>query len=108
MKKRIPFTEEITRNYAPAPVRELNIKNRKYNIRRLTVEITEENVQKNINEIKTDPQRIAMGGYSYRDGFVFVSGQTYPTVYNRLVIRSPLRARSNETRLGYSNKSLES
>lgn len=40
----MPFTEEITSNYAPASVRELTIKNRKYIIRRPIVEVTDENV----------------------------------------------------------------
>lgn len=41
----VPFTEEITSNFAPAPVRELTIRNRKYVVRRPVVEITEDNVQ---------------------------------------------------------------
>lgn len=44
LSSQVPFTEEITSNYAPALVRELTIKNRKYIIRRPAVEITEENV----------------------------------------------------------------
>jgi predicted transcriptional regulator of viral defense system len=39
----VPFKEEITSNYAPAQVREISIKNRKYVIRRPVIEITEEN-----------------------------------------------------------------
>lgn len=39
----VPFKEEITSNYAPALVREVTIKNRKYVIRRPVTEITEEN-----------------------------------------------------------------
>lgn len=39
----VPFVEEITSNYAPAVVREIKIKNRKYIIRRPAIEITEEN-----------------------------------------------------------------
>lgn len=45
LSTQVPFTEEITSNYAPALVRELTIKNRKYIVRRPTVEITEENVK---------------------------------------------------------------
>lgn len=45
LSTQVPFTEEITSNYAPAPVRELTMKNRKYIIRRPAVEITEENVK---------------------------------------------------------------
>lgn len=44
LSTQVPFTEEITSNYAPAPVRELMIKNCKYILRRPVVEITEENV----------------------------------------------------------------
>jgi len=44
LSTQVPFTEEITSNYAPAPVREMTIKNRKYIIRRPAVEITDENV----------------------------------------------------------------
>ena len=44
LSTQVPFTEEITSNYAPAPVRELTIKNRKFIVRRPAVEITEENV----------------------------------------------------------------
>lgn len=40
----VPFKEEITSNYAPAVVREVAIKNRKYILRRPVAEITEENV----------------------------------------------------------------
>lgn len=45
LSTQVPFIEEITSNYAPAPVRELTIKNRKYIIRRPIVNITEENVK---------------------------------------------------------------
>lgn len=45
LSTQVPFTEEITSNYAPAVVRELTIKNRKYVLRRPIVEVTEENVQ---------------------------------------------------------------
>lgn len=45
LSTQVPFTEEITSNYAPAQVRELTIKNRKYIIRRPVVEVTEENVK---------------------------------------------------------------
>ena len=44
MSTQVPFTIEITSNYAPALVRELTIKNRKYIIRRPVAEVTEENV----------------------------------------------------------------
>lgn len=44
LSTQVPFTEEITSNYAPATVREIKIKNRKYIIRRPVVEVTEENV----------------------------------------------------------------
>lgn len=45
LSTQVPFTEEITSNYAPALVREMTIKNRKYIVRRPTVEVTEENVK---------------------------------------------------------------
>lgn len=45
LSTQVPYIEEITSNYAPALVRELEIKNRKYVIRRPAVEVTEENVQ---------------------------------------------------------------
>ena len=45
LSTQVPFTEEITSNYAPAVVRELTIKNRKFILRRPTVEVTEEIVQ---------------------------------------------------------------
>lgn len=45
LSTQVPFTEEITSNYAPAPVREITVKNRKYILRRPAVEITEENVK---------------------------------------------------------------
>lgn len=45
LSMQVPNTEEITSNYAPAPVREMVIKNRKYILRRPVVEITEENVK---------------------------------------------------------------
>lgn len=44
LSTQVPFTVEITSNYAPAQVRELTIKNRKFIIRRPVVEVTEDNV----------------------------------------------------------------
>lgn len=44
LSTQVPFTEEITSNYAPASVRKLTIKNRKYIVRRPIVEVTEDNV----------------------------------------------------------------
>ena len=44
LSTQVPFTVEITSNLAPAPVRELMIKDRKYILRRPIVEITESNV----------------------------------------------------------------
>lgn len=44
LSTQVPFTVEITSNYAPAQVRELTIKNRKFIIRRPIVEVTEDNV----------------------------------------------------------------
>ncbi len=41
----VPFVEEITSNYAPASVREMTIKDRKFIVRRPVVEVTEENVK---------------------------------------------------------------
>ncbi len=43
LSTQVPFTEEITSNYAPAQVREVHIKDRKYIIRRPIVEVTESN-----------------------------------------------------------------
>ena len=40
----VPFTEEISSNYAPALVREVSIKNRKFILRRPVVEISDENI----------------------------------------------------------------
>ncbi|MBD5393140.1 MAG: hypothetical protein HDR71_02490 [Lachnospiraceae bacterium] len=44
LSTQVPFTEEITSNLAPAPIREVTIKNQKYILRRPVVEITDENV----------------------------------------------------------------
>lgn len=44
LSTQVPFTEEITSNFAPAPIRELTIKNRKYILRRPPVKVTEENI----------------------------------------------------------------
>lgn len=44
LSTQVPLKEEITSNYAPAQVRELMIKNRKYILRRPVVEVTDENV----------------------------------------------------------------
>ncbi len=44
LSTQVPHTEEITSNYAPAQVRELSIKNRRYILRRPLVEVTDENV----------------------------------------------------------------
>ena len=45
LSTQVPFTEEIVSNYAPAMIREIKLKNRKYIIRRPSVEINEDNVQ---------------------------------------------------------------
>jgi DNA-binding Lrp family transcriptional regulator len=39
----VPFKTEITSNYAPAQVREISIKDRKYILRRPVIEITDDN-----------------------------------------------------------------
>lgn len=44
LSTQVPLTEEITSNFAPAQVRKLTIKNRKYILRRPVVEVTDENV----------------------------------------------------------------
>lgn len=59
----------------------------------------------NINEIITDPF-ILREGYIHRDGFVFTFGQEFPAVFNRIVIRSPQRGRSDGMRMGYSTRTL--
>lgn len=43
LSTQVPCKEEITSNYAPAQVREISIRNRKYVIRRPAIEVTEEN-----------------------------------------------------------------
>lgn len=45
LSTQVPFIEEITSNYAPAPIREIVIHKRKYILRRPIVEITAENVK---------------------------------------------------------------
>lgn len=44
LSTQVPLTEEITSNFAPAQVREITIKNRKYILRRPTMNVTDENV----------------------------------------------------------------
>ncbi|MDO4939220.1 MAG: DUF6088 family protein [Lachnospiraceae bacterium] len=44
MSTQVPFKEEITSNYAAAPVREIKVGNRTYVIRRPVVPVTEENI----------------------------------------------------------------
>lgn len=44
LSSQVPFTEEITSNFAPAQVRELKIKDRRYMIRRPVVPVTDDNV----------------------------------------------------------------
>ena len=43
LSTQVPFTQEISSNFAPALIRKMTIKNRQYIIRRPVVEITEEN-----------------------------------------------------------------
>jgi len=43
LSTQVPFIEEITSNYAPAKVREITVKDRKFVIRRPVTEITEKN-----------------------------------------------------------------
>lgn len=44
LSTQVPYKEEIISNYAPAQVREVDIRDKKYVIRRPVVEVTEENV----------------------------------------------------------------
>lgn len=44
LSTQVPYKEEIISNYAPAQVREVDIRDKKYVIRRPAVEVTEENV----------------------------------------------------------------
>ena len=44
LSTQVPMKEEITSNYAPAPVRELAIRDHRYIIRRPVIPVTEENV----------------------------------------------------------------
>lgn len=44
LSAQVPFIEEITSNFAPAQIRELTIKNKKFIVRRPLVEVTDENV----------------------------------------------------------------
>lgn len=60
----------------------------------------------NISEIISDLY-ILREGFICREGYVFTCGSRNPTVFDRLVVRKPFRARANEQRLGYSEKSLE-
>lgn len=59
-----------------------------------------------IDEIITDPY-LLREGYIFRDGFVFSMGEEYPTIFNRIVIRVPERAREDKVRTGYSYRTLE-
>lgn len=43
LSTQVPFTEEITSNYAPAQVRKIKIKNQEFVIRKPAVEVTDEN-----------------------------------------------------------------
>ena len=63
-------------------------------------------VRLNINEIIKD-YHIINEGYIYRNGFVFTFGQEEPVIFNRIVIRKPECARADETKMGYSYRSLE-
>lgn len=59
-----------------------------------------------INEVIDDPYLLGEG-YIYRDGYVFTTGDINPERFNRLVIRFPKRARGDEHRLGFSERTLE-
>lgn len=63
-------------------------------------------VEVDINDVITD-YFILSEGYLLREGFVFTIGQENPTVFNRIVIRKPERARADEARMGYSYRTLE-
>ncbi len=43
LSTQVPFKQEIVSNYAPAQVREISIKNKRYIIRRPVIEVTDEN-----------------------------------------------------------------
>ena len=57
------------------------------------------------DEVITDTY-ILREGYISRNGFVFVKGQSNPTVYSRLLIRAPERARCDINVNGYSSRTL--
>ena len=44
LSTQMPFVEEITSNYAPAPLREISLKGRRYILRRPVVQVNKENV----------------------------------------------------------------
>lgn len=46
-------------------------------------------------------------GYIHRDGFIFTFGSRFPPIMNRLVIRIPNRAHTNEQFNGYSYRTLD-
>ena len=43
LSTQVPFKQEIVSNYAPAQVREISIKDKKYIVRRSAIEVTDEN-----------------------------------------------------------------
>ena len=59
-----------------------------------------------INETITDWCTLNEG-FIYRDGFVFTRGKSNSAVFDRLVIRVPMRTRANERKQGYSYRSLD-
>lgn len=64
------------------------------------------NINDVINDIVTDPYTLRQG-YIYRDGFVFREGQQYPSIFNRIFIRKPERAKIDESTRGFADRTLE-
>ena len=60
----------------------------------------------NINETIMDPYVLGEG-HIYRDGFVFREGQENPSIFNRIFIRKPERAKADESTRGFSYRTLE-
>ena len=59
-----------------------------------------------IDEVITD-HLILREGCVLRSGFVFIQGQDYPPVFDRLLIRCPVRAQTNINMRGHSYKTLD-
>ena len=71
LSTQVPFKQEIVSNYAPAQVREISIKEKKYIVRRSAIEVTDENAYVGM---WNDPYKIRNVASNYKKAGRYIFG----------------------------------